>query len=197
LKNLLAMTCVAATLAGGVVAQDRVDRGHPGGMSRGVGRGEFPAGGRGGFEPARPGGYGRGGPMPGPPAYGRGGPVYAQPRSGSPAYGHGGPAYPPQRYGPPPGYGPYPQQPYGGSPAFGGQWRDQQEFLRQGVRQGQLAPLGRVISAIRQHTPGRQLDAGLEYQGSRLVYRVRWMTENGRRVDYIVDAATGAIVSGR
>jgi uncharacterized membrane protein YkoI len=65
------------------------------------------------------------------------------------------------------------------------------------VRQGQLAPLGRVIGAIRQRTPGRQLDAGLEYQGPRLVYRVRWMTESGRRVDYIVDAATGAIMSGR
>jgi uncharacterized membrane protein YkoI len=102
-----------------------------------------------------------------------------------------------QRYGAPPPYGGGYAPSYGGSPAFGGQWRDQQDFLREGVRQGQLAPLGRVIGAIRQHTPGRQLDAGLEYQGARLVYRVRWMTENGRRVDYIVDAATGAIVSGR
>lgn len=183
LQILLAMACTAAALAGAVLAQERDDRGRaPPGMSHGMGRGEFPAGGRGGYEGPRAG------------AYGRGGPGYGPPQSGPPAYVRG--PYPPQRYGPPPGYGGYPA-PYGGSPAFGGQWRDQQEFLREGVRQGQLAPLGRVIGSIRQHTPGRQLDAGLEYQGARLVYRVRWMTENGRRVDYIVDAATGAIVSGR
>jgi uncharacterized membrane protein YkoI len=76
-------------------------------------------------------------------------------------------------------------------------WRQQQEFLRQGVRQGQLAPLGRVIANIRQMTPGRQLDTGIEYLGPRMVYRVRWVTAQGRRVDYIVDAATGAILAGR
>lgn len=182
LQILLAMTCAAAALTGAVLAQEHDGRGRaPPAMSRGMGRGEFSAGGRGAYEAPRPGVYGRGGPVP---------------RSGPPAYVRGGPAYAPQKYGPPAGYGAYPT-PYGGSPAFGGQWRDQQEFLREGVRQGQLAPLGRVIGAIRQRTPGRQLDAELEYQGARLVYRVRWMTENGRRVDYIVDAATGAIVSGR
>jgi hypothetical protein len=186
LQILVAVTGVAAALTGAVLAQEHDDRGHPPPtMSRGMGRGEFPAGGRGAYEPPRSGAYGRGGPMYGSPT-----------RSVAPPYGRGGPAYPPQRYGPPPGYGAEPPS-YGGSPAFGGQWRDQQDFLREGVRQGQLAPLGRVIGSIRQHTPGRQLDAGLEYQGARLVYRVRWMTENGRRVDYIVDAATGAIVSGR
>ena len=60
-----------------------------------------------------------------------------------------------------------------------------------------MAPLGRVIEGIRQRTPGRQLDAGIEYMGDRPVYRVRWMTSNGRRIDYMVDAATGAILSGR
>ena len=33
--------------------------------------------------------------------------------------------------------------------------------------------------------PGRQLDAGLEYHGGRPIYRVRWMTADGRRVDYV------------
>jgi hypothetical protein len=144
--------------------------------------------------------YGRGGgrgyeaPRPGPPAYGRSD-VYG-PQQGPPVYVRGGSlSYPPRRVAPPSGYGPYPSP--GSAPAFGGQWRDQQEFLRQGVRQGQLAPLSRVIGSIRQRTPGRQLDAGLEYQGPRLVYRLRWITDQGRRVDYIVDAETGAIVSGR
>ncbi|HEY1414431.1 MAG TPA: PepSY domain-containing protein [Caulobacteraceae bacterium] len=80
---------------------------------------------------------------------------------------------------------------------MGGRWRNQEDFLRQGVRQGQLAPLGRVIENIRRVTPGRQLDAGLEYMGPRLVYRVRWMTAQGRRMDYYVDATTGAILPGR
>jgi hypothetical protein len=144
--------------------------------------------------------YGRGGPnfgpqgMP-PPNYGHGGPGYGPPRYGAPAY-PGGRVATPQRYPPSHAYTPYPS-PYRDEPAFGGEWREQQEFLRQGVRQGQLAPLGRVIAGIREHTPGRQLDAGLEQMGSRLVYRVRWMTAQGHRVDYIVDAATGAIVSER
>ncbi|HEY7899646.1 MAG TPA: PepSY domain-containing protein, partial [Caulobacteraceae bacterium] len=104
--------------------------------------------------------------------------------------------YAPQRFAPPPRYG---QPPYRSDPAPSpaGRWRDQEEFVRRGVREGQLAPLGQVIGAIRQLNPGRQLDAGLEYMGPRLVYRVRWMTANGRRVDYFVDAASGAIISGR
>ena len=57
-----------------------------------------------------------------------------------------------------------------------------------------MAPLGSVIQDIGRHAAGRPLDAGIEYQGSRAVYRVRWLRNDGRRVDYIVDAASGAIV---
>lgn len=63
-------------------------------------------------------------------------------------------------------------------------------------RAPRLASLARVIEEIRRRTPGRQLDANLEQQGARQVYRVRWMTNDGRRIDYIVDAVTGAILSG-
>jgi hypothetical protein len=168
LRTLLAMTCAVAVMAGPGVAQNRPGRGPPAGM----GRGGFAA-----------------------PNAGRGG-GYASPRFAVPAYGRGGPGYGSQRFAAPPAYGAYPA-PYRGASAFGGGWSEQQEFLRDGVRQGQLAPLGRVIGHIRQLAPGRELDAGLEYQGPRLVYRVRWMTPQGRRVDYIVDAASGAIVSRR
>ncbi|MHB8529747.1 MAG: PepSY domain-containing protein [Caulobacteraceae bacterium] len=65
------------------------------------------------------------------------------------------------------------------------------------MRGGRLAPLGRVIEGIGRRSPGRQLDAGLEYEGGRPVYRVRWMTDRGRRIDYIVDAATGRILGAR
>ena len=140
----------------------------------------------------------------GPPGRAWGGYAHGYPQGGGgqrygppgayPGRGYGG--YPPQGYGPPPGYGPGPYGPPGAWRAPGA-WRQQEEFLRQGVRQGQLAPLGSVIENIRRITPGRQLDAGLEYMGPRLVYRVRWMTANGRRQDYFVDATTGAILSNR
>jgi hypothetical protein len=123
------------------------------------------------------------GGYPPPAAYGP--PVYAGP--------YGGPA----RIAPPP-YG-YPtgvvQAPPGSSPPP--DWRLQQEAARSGVRRGEFAPLGRVIADIREHTPGRQLDTSLEYQGGRAVYRVRWITARGRRVDFLVDAASGAILGER
>ncbi len=79
--------------------------------------------------------------------------------------------------------------------SLGSGWREQQEEARSGVRQGQMAPLGNVIQGIGRRSPGRSLDAGIEYEGGRAVYRVRWLMSNGRRVDYIVDAATGRIIS--
>lgn len=80
--------------------------------------------------------------------------------------------------------------------SLGADWRLQQDEARQGVREHHLMPLGPVIEQLRTRTPGRQLDTGLEYQGQRPVYRVRWMTKDGRRIDYLIDAATGAILSG-
>jgi len=132
-----------------------------------------------------------------PQGFGRGNPGYGGQRFAPRQPAFAPPGYAPREY--PPGYAPG-QPPYGSPyarPPVGGEWREQQEFLRQGVRGGQLAPLGGVIQNIRRMTPGRQLDAGLEYMGPRLVYRVRWMTARGRRLDYFVDAATGAIISGR
>jgi hypothetical protein len=80
--------------------------------------------------------------------------------------------------------------------SLGADWRLQQDEVRNGVRAHQLMPLGRVIEQVRLHTPGKQLDTGLEYEGQRPIYRVRWMTRDGRRIDYLIDAVTGAILSG-
>jgi uncharacterized membrane protein YkoI len=60
-----------------------------------------------------------------------------------------------------------------------------------------MASLGWVIEGIRRRSPGRQLDAQVAYIDGRPVYRVRWLTEHGRRTDYIVDAETGVILNGR
>jgi hypothetical protein len=166
-RTLLATACLALTLAGAGQAQQH-SRGGAMGHMRAAGRAYGPA-----------------------PDFGRGGPAYGRP---SQAYG-------PQAYGAPRRLGPpaYGYSPYGRDrprAALGG-WREQQDVLRQGVRRGQLAPLGRVIGSIRQITPGRQLDAQIEYLGPRMVYRVQWVTDQGRRVDYIVDAASGAILNSR
>jgi Peptidase propeptide and YPEB domain len=154
---------------------------------------------RGGPEAGR--GRPGGGPGGGPGAEGPGG--YGGPRGGYPD-ARGGYAAP--RGGYPDPRGPYPDPrggygypaPYGerrGPDSLGADWGGQQDEVRAGVRQGRYIGLGRVIGSIRQRTPGHQLDAGLEQWGGRAVYRVRWAEPGGRRVDYIVDAQSGAILS--
>ena len=80
-----------------------------------------------------------------------------------------------------------------GPDSLGADWRAQQDEARQ---HGRLVPLSVVIEQIRRRTPGRPLDAGSETQGDRPVYRVRWITNDGRRIDYLIDATSGAILSG-
>ena len=87
-------------------------------------------------------------------------------------------------------------QPGGGPNSLGQDWRPQQNEVRQGVGAGQLVPLAQVIEQLAQRMGGRQLDSGLEYQGGRPIYRIRWMTRDGRRIDLLVDATTGGVLSG-
>lgn len=95
----------------------------------------------------------------------------------------------------------------GGCPQ-GPQGRECREALRDrgtvrgggGFDAGERAPqrmvsLEQVVGRIASRTPGRLLDAGTESRGDRIVYRVRWQANDGRRIDYIVDASTGAILS--
>ena len=109
------------------------------------------------------------------------GAVIADPRDRRPAEGTAPPAAAPAA--PPPN-------------SLGEGWRQQQDEALQARRERRLVPLETVLGQLRAREPGRQLDAGLEYQGDRVIYRVRWMTADGRRVDYMVDAATGAILGG-
>jgi uncharacterized membrane protein YkoI len=53
-----------------------------------------------------------------------------------------------------------------------------------------------VIESIGRRSPGRVLDARVEDRGGRPVYRVLWLTTHGRRIAYIVDAETGAVLGG-
>ena len=88
-------------------------------------------------------------------------------------------------------------RPYGGargSNSLGDGWAPNEDDAREGVRGGRLVPLESVIRNIARSTPGRLLDAGLEDQGGRPIYRVRWQAANGERIDFIVDARSGAII---
>ena len=78
--------------------------------------------------------------------------------------------------------------------SLGDGWAPREDDAREGVRDGRLAPLESVIRNIARSTPGRLLDAGLEDQGGRPIYRVRWQAANGQRIDFIVDARSGAII---
>ena len=78
--------------------------------------------------------------------------------------------------------------------SLGAGWRQQQNEARDAVRRGRHVPLPQVLETLRRRTPGRILDSGLEQHGARTVYRVRWAAADGRRIDYLVDAETGAIL---
>jgi hypothetical protein len=113
-------------------------------------------------------------------------PVYAPPTPYARPYRVYPPAY---AYPPSPAIAPAPN-------SLGAGWAQQQDQARAGVRQGRMIPLGRVMTGIRQTTPGRLLDAGLEPgPNGRPAYRVRWAAAGGRRIDFIVDAVTGAILA--
>jgi len=130
------------------------------------------------------------------------------PRAAYPgAYGAARPAYPPNAYGPPPGAvywarpypPPYPRPPDPYAAAVGagasGAWRAEQDEVRRAVRDGRHVPLSQAIAAVRRHSPGHVLDAGMQAApDGRALYRLRWATNDGRRIDYLVDAATGAVV---
>lgn len=79
--------------------------------------------------------------------------------------------------------------------ASAGGWRGPEGQARDRVRGGDILPLPRILGEIKRRTPGRLLDAGLEDgPGGRPVYRIRWATEDGRRIDYLVDARSGEIL---
>ena len=80
------------------------------------------------------------------------------------------------------------------SDSLGSNWRPQQDEARRGVRQGRMIPLESIAPRLNRRAPGRLLDAGIESRGGLPVYRVRWQAADGRRIDYLVDAATGMII---
>jgi uncharacterized membrane protein YkoI len=73
------------------------------------------------------------------------------------------------------------------------QGRQEQQGGQQTVR---LISLNQITAQIQRSTPGKLLDATPPDPSSpRPVYRIRWQADNGQRIDFVVDAQTGAILS--
>lgn len=77
-----------------------------------------------------------------------------------------------------------------------GRRRDGDRFGRdRSYDEGPQLPLDVVVRRIEQRSPGgRILNAERDSLDGRTVYRVRWATGDGRRIDYVVDARTGQIL---
>jgi hypothetical protein len=164
---------LAAGLCAGAVAQPSFPRGAPMGGGR-------------------PGGFERGGPPRGGGFEARG----RMPERREPGSGVFGP--PPEPYQPPHYPAPLQRRPDGAEPGWrGGHRLPVGAPLRDMPSSGSLASLGWVIESLGRRAPGRVLDAELADEGGRPVYHVLWLTQHGRRMAFVVDAATGAVVSGR
>ena len=76
---------------------------------------------------------------------------------------------------------------------FGEQSGPAQGPGRAGMRGGgQTISMEQAVAIVARRVPGRLLDASP--MGAN--YRIVWLTNDGRRIDFIVDAETGQILSG-
>ena len=96
------------------------------------------------------------------------------------------------RFGRGPGVGiPDLQLDQGGRGGGRGDQQDNRQDGRPNVqRGGQTMSMEQAVAIVARRTPGRLLDASPAGPN----YRISWLTSNGRRVDFIVDASSGAIL---
>jgi len=90
-----------------------------------------------------------------------------------------------------------PQQGQGQGQPRGGRDNEERPVSRPQPERPQirLVPINQVIAQIERMTPGRLLDAVPADPGSsRPVYRIRWQADSGQRIDFTVDAQSGAII---
>jgi uncharacterized membrane protein YkoI len=62
----------------------------------------------------------------------------------------------------------------------------------QGRGGGQTISMEQAVAIVARRVPGRLLDASPIGAN----YRIVWLTNDGRRIDFVVDAVTGQILSG-
>lgn len=74
---------------------------------------------------------------------------------------------------------------------------DAHDRARSAVQAGEARPLGAILPSIEQRYPGRALSADVAEEGGNLIYRIKWLGQDGKVRDITVDARTGRIVSVR
>src|SRR5262245_26697022 len=60
-----------------------------------------------------------------------------------------------------------------------------------------LVPLPQVLGMLRRQYTGRQLDAQIVRNPGAVLYEIQWLTEEGRKIVFIVNARDGKIVATR
>jgi uncharacterized membrane protein YkoI len=69
---------------------------------------------------------------------------------------------------------------------------------RDSRNQGRTVPLSQIFSNLKRQYGGYQLSADLYERGNgKAVYEIDWMTKDGRKMHFVVDAQTGAILDRR
>lgn len=79
-------------------------------------------------------------------------------------------------------------------------WADQFSpgQARESRSQGRTVPLSQIFSNLKQQYGGYQLSADLYNKGNgKAVYEIDWMTGDGRKMHFVVDAQSGAILDRR
>ena len=80
-----------------------------------------------------------------------------------------------------------------------GQWGNSftADEARDARNKGDVKSLSEIFRQLRKSHGGYQVDAELFNRNGRQVYIIDWVTDNGRRVQFTVDAKTGRILSSK
>lgn len=68
---------------------------------------------------------------------------------------------------------------------------------RDARNKGDTKPLNEIFRQLKRDFGGYQVDANLFNRKDSQVYVIDWVTENGRRMQFTVDAKTGRILSSK
>jgi len=71
---------------------------------------------------------------------------------------------------------------------------DQHESMRL-VEQGEILPLQQILDLLGQQQVGRVLEVELEHEHGRYIYEIELLGEDGRVLEYEMDAASGEIIN--
>ena len=76
--------------------------------------------------------------------------------------------------------------------------RGDHDRARDGLYAGRILPLEVILGNVARRYPGHHIGVdGPNQQGGRMVYRIKWLTPDGRVIIIIVDAETGQILGQR